>query len=640
MKTERRMTGTTAKTALRGFLVGTAGALLALLGAEAAAAPAADLSLRLQGLKLERLDPQLVSLLKLADGTEAREIDVLVEAPRLKPSALPSTVTTRATTAPGKPAVLTHDGRTITEAELAAHASTVRQQILVGLKKQVAARRAKVDEAIRLLAKPGAVVSRDSNGFRLRLPQNQLGAALKRLGPSVRAAALARPVQVHNDMNDVEKAIGVAQFALAAPYGMTGHGVGILHIEGYAPYSKRADLAGADIRFLGSELWQPVTDQGACHEDSECCSNKCNLGNKPLGTCKASGATKATCANCWKTPANAAALCASDIRGQEHSTMVALMLHTTAPKATEYHLAPPAGCMTYPDALLKTNPHILVGSQSWGYLNLKLDECEAEWDDFVVASRLAHFHSAGNDSTVEVGFPARAYNVMAVGAFDPADDTLWSHSTYKNPPNGVEKPEILAPGANVPLAAGWSRSGTSISAPIAAGFAADMMSGSAFFQNNPQAIKAYLIAGAHSAAGQSGFESSAGAKDGAGRINYLDTYYNRWGKIWSHGGNKTWFGSGEKLIEHAKLEKNGHYTIAISWLADGAYARDHQALNMKMKLTLSRGSKKFEAYQEKNNFQLLDVVVPEAGDWTITIERTFNSGDGGVDLALTVGKHS
>jgi hypothetical protein len=61
---------------------------------------------------------------------------------------------------------------------------------------------------------------------------------------------------------------------------------------------------------------------------------------------------------------------------------------------------------------------------------------------------------------------------------------------------------------------------------------------------------------------------------------------------------------------------------------------------MRMKLTLSKGTTNFVAYEAKNNFQLLDVVAPSAGTWTITIERTFNSGDGGVDLALTVGKHS
>jgi hypothetical protein len=320
--------------------------------------------------------------------------------------------------------------------------------------------------------------------------------------------------------------------------------------------------------------------------------------------------------------------------------MVSLMIHDTAPKATEYHVDPPVGCMTYPAAIFETNPHVMVGSQSWSYLGLDLNECEAEWDDFIVASRIAHFHSAGNDPTAFVGLPGNTYNAIAVGGFDPADNTLWDNSTYNNPPTGVEKPEIIAPGANVPLAAGWTRYGTSIAAPIAAGFAADMMSGTAFFQNNPQAIKAYLIAGAQNADGAAGFHQSAGSKDGAGRINYLDTYYYRSGKIWFNGGNNAWFGTSNKITEYTTLEKGGHYTIAIAWLADGAYAKDHKALNMKMKLTLSKGSQKYVAYESKNNFQLLDIVAPSAGKWTITIERTFNSGNGGVDLALTVGKHS
>ena len=36
----------------------------------------------------------------------------------------------------------------------------------------------------------------------------------------------------------------------------------------------------------------------------------------------------------------------------------------------------------------------------------------------------------------------------------------------------------------------------------------------------------------------------------------------------------------------------------------------------------------------------LDIAAPESDMRTLTIERTFNSGSGGIDLALTIGKHS
>ena len=269
--------------------------------------------------------------------------------------------------------------------------------------------------------------------------------------------------------------------------------------------------------------------------------------------------------------------------------------------------------------------------------------CNRDWDDFVVASRIAHFHSSGNADAANVGNPARAYNVTAVGRYDAATNTMTQESGYLNPSTGVEKPEIVAPGANVELAAGWVRSGSSISAPIAAGFAADMMSVAPFFRNAPQAIRAYLIAGAHNVNGGVGLAGTNGAKDGAGRIDFLDTYYYRSGKIWT-GGNDAYFVN-NKITETTQLTAGQHYTIAIAWLADGQYAYDQtvagsgSTLDMRMKLTLSKGLISYVAYQSKNNFQLLDVVAPSSGTWTVTIERTFDANVGPLNLALTVGQH-
>lgn len=623
-------------------VVATIGWLAIALPGYCASAPAGAAAPTVAGIETSRIDAQLLPLLAPSDNAQPREIDVLVDVPRLKPAPLDATVSTLDYSDSDRSAVLTLNGRQVSEAQMRSHADQVRAQINDDLRVQLAARQAEVDAAIARLGQPEAVVARSPSGFRLRLPQNRLADALGRLGGSVRAALLTPPVQLQYDMTDVTGNMGIADFA--TPYGMKGQGVGILHIEGNAPYGLRADLAGADIRYQGAIDWQPVTNAGYCHKDSECCSNQCDKRpGASLGRCKASGTTKTDCPNCWSTNPSPAA-CRSDIRGQEHSTMVSLMLHTVAPEATEYHVAPPVGCMTYPDAALEGNPRILVGSQSWSWLGQDLDLCEQEWDDFVTTSRIAHFHSAGNNPSVVVGFPASAYNVIAVGGYNPSNDTFWADdathgSAHLNPTSGVEKPEILAPGANIPLDTGWTRSGTSIAAPLAAGFAADMMSGSAFFQNNPQAIKAYLIAGAHNMVGDAGFESGAGSRDGAGRIDYLDSYFYRWGKIWANGGNGAWFGSTEKIVETVTLDKGRHYTVAIAWLADGAYAKDHQALNMTMKLTLSKGTRKYEAYRPKNNFQLLDLVAPEGGNWTVTITRVYNSGDGGVNLALTVGEH-
>ncbi|MDC0675494.1 hypothetical protein [Nannocystis radixulma] len=60
-----------------------------------------------------------------------------------------------------------------------------------------------------------------------------------------------------------------------------------------------------------------------------------------------------------------------------------------------------------------------------------------------------------------------------------------------------------------------------------------------------------------------------------------------------------------------------------------------------MRLVVSRGATTSMGAIASNNFQLVDFTVPpgEGGTWTITIERTYNAGVSGVDLALTVGEH-
>jgi hypothetical protein len=582
-----------------------------------------------------RVDPKLLPVLQSGKPDELIDVDIMVAVPRLRRVAIEPTVTTMDVSEKGR-AVLTHQGKAVTEAQLRVHAADIRKRVLGGLQSQLRVRQAAVDEAIRLSGSTDAVVSRHDGGFQVRLSRQRANEVIRRMGPTLRAALLPRSVQLDSDMNDVEKDMGVPQFALAPTYNMKGQGIGILHLENYSPYRQRPDLQDADIRLLSTEDWQPTVD-GICYKNDECCSQKCVLGNGGVGNCSSPAtATKATCHPvCWQADNT----CKSDIRGQEHSTMVSMLVHHTAPMATEYFGKPTSPCMTFLGQLFAVSPMVFVGTQSFSY-GVDLDACETDWDDFLAATRTAHFHSAGNKPNDEVGFPARAYNVIGVGGDDPSNHQMYVNSTYKNPLSGVEKPEILAPGQNVPLDTGWVRSGTSISAPLAAGFAADMMSGTAFFCDNPQVIKAYLIAGAQNVDGNAGFDNGAGAKDGAGRISYLDTYYNRWGKIWYYGDNNSWFGSSNKIVEHTTMKKGTHYTLAIAWLADGQYAADNHALNMRMKLILSKGSHKFEAYQEKNNFQLLDVVAPETGKWTVTIERTFNSGDGGVDLALTIGKHS
>ncbi|MCY1059932.1 S8 family serine peptidase [Nannocystis sp. SCPEA4] len=612
------------------------------------------------------VEPALQELLDAGDADEEVEVELRVDVPRFRAAELPSMVAS-IEVSDGAPRY-TLDGRPVDAAALEVRATADRRAINADLARQFAERRRHVDQAIRDAGVEGAVRERGDSWFRVALPRARAQAMLRALDgrftwarlPTLAVATVDLRNNLHdqdgntNPLDDGEdgalERIGVIDFAHA--YNHRGQGIGIWHNEGYAPYPNRPEFADADLRDVTGAHWQPVQDGGSCRHNDECCSGMCTglIGYK---TCT----SPFPCA-CGVDEDN---LCMGDIRSQEHSTLVALIAHETAPDATIYHTATSAtDCMISGFIDAQASPPVYVGAQSWSYegggatnnaYNV-LGHCNAEWDDYIRTSRIAHFHSSGNSNANFVGSPARAYNVIGVGNYEHVSDTMLVESGYMNPNTGVEKPEIVAPGTGITAAPGWSRVGSSISSPMAAGFAADLMSGSAFFRNQPQAIKAYLIAGAHNVDGGSGlggYLGLAGAHDGAGRLDYLDTYFYRWGKVYN-GANADFFDAQEKIVETRSLEAGKRYTIAIAWLADGEWAYTHangqpgdEPLDMKMKLTVARaGVGTYTGYVSRNNFQLVDLTVPAngAGAWTITIERMYNAGVGGVNLALTVGEHS
>jgi hypothetical protein len=311
----------------------------------------------------------------------------------------------------------------------------------------------------------------------------------------------------------------------------------------------------------------------------------------------------------------------------------------------------------------QTSPPIYTGTQSWSFEPLNdpgtytaMGTCLRDWDNFIVSSRIAHFGASGNAGNTYVGHPGRAFNVMAVGNWDSSTGQVNMNpsnslvgSGYRDPTYGIEKPEVLAPGTGIVLdRAGWSVGGSSVSAPIAAGFTADLMSGSAFFKNQPQLIRAYLIAGAHDAWNQPGFELGYGERDGAGVIDYLDTFFYRAGWVWSSPDHDDFF-IAQKLIRTAPVTAGKKYTVAIAWLADGDYAYAvatgaqgndvNDPLDQKMTLRVEMAGVSVTSSLPKNNFQLVSFTAPYTGNAWITIERTFDAGWGGVDLAMTLGEH-
>ncbi len=322
----------------------------------------------------------------------------------------------------------------------------------------------------------------------------------------------------------------------------------------------------------------------------------------------------------------------------DHATLTTVTLQKTAPEAMVYYGHQPTGCFILNSILSQTNPPIYLGSHSWNWTdttNGTYWDCVAQWDDFIYNNRLPMFFpSGGNELGDFATSPGRGYNVMGIGGYsDTLDSVDQSYSGWLNPETGAMKPDVVAPGSCIAIKAGYNCvSGVSIATPIAAGFAANLMSASPFFLNQPQAIKAYMVAGATT-------DVDPGITvDGAGMVNFLHTHFYRSGKTWN-GGNSAYFNANQEILETSNLVAGKRYRIAISWLVPGSYVLTNKKPNMEMSLSVYRGTAPpFTSSMSRSNVQWVDFVAPSSGSYTIKIKRTFNAGTGNLALALTVGE--
>jgi len=152
------------------------------------------------------------------------------------------------------------------------------------------------------------------------------------------------------------------------------------------------------------------------------------------------------------------------------------------------------------------------------------------YDTVVVAA--GNFGNGCSSFSSYVTSPAKGHNILAVGNYDDMDSFGWSGddmdfcSSFGNPNNSAgtgaqEKPEISAVGSGITSTTtsdpwiGGVGSGTSYSSPMVSSLAADIMEIDPGIENDPEAVKALLMATAlHNIEGSARLSD----KDGAGGI--------------------------------------------------------------------------------------------------------------------------
>ena len=226
------------------------------------------------------------------------------------------------------------------------------------------------------------------------------------------------------------------------------------------------------------------------------------------------------------------------------------------------------------------NPAIRVINRSnGGNDTINYSTLDRDWDNLAYNNSIAIFNAAGNNGggTGNVISPAKGLNVMAVGNYNDATDTINASSSFVNTELGSAKPEFSAPGTSI-AAGGFTMTGTSMASPHAAGFAADMMSGWNVYVGRPQVVYASMIGGATDAI-TGGFD-----KVGYGGIDFLSAYYDGW--TYYYTGNNasfTTFANGDGTADNF-IDRTFNITsttrpvrVAIAWMNRGTYTYDHRA---------------------------------------------------------------
>jgi hypothetical protein len=260
--------------------------------------------------------------------------------------------------------------------------------------------------------------------------------------------------------------------------------------------------------------------------------------------------------------------------------------------------------------------------------------------------------SAGNNGlcpgTEYVTSIGTAYNIITVGNYDDAgtvtstDNVMNPKSSYKDPPSihgDREKPEVAAPGTNITSTIMTTPgncdtadvgSGTSYSAPMVAGLAADLIQVRPTLAIYPESMKALILAGAR--------DNVEGAvswseKDGAGGVNALASYEsavnNRYRWYWATAG--TFNSSGFFNIDMGWVNAGQRVKVALVWDSNASpgsnnYSVDWLFADLDLNV-VGPGDVQWSSSWD-NSYEIVDFTAHASGNFQIRVKKyRFDGSD-------------
>jgi hypothetical protein len=257
---------------------------------------------------------------------------------------------------------------------------------------------------------------------------------------------------------------------------------------------------------------------------------------------------------------------------------------------------------------------------------------DRDWDNFVYSNNIPVFNSGGNtgNGTGNVRSPGKGLNVITVGNYNDANDTIASSSPFVDPQTGNEKPEITAPGTNI-TAGGFTVSGTSQATPHAAAFAADMMSSSTYLKGRPYLVKAKMLAGATDPI------TGGWDKVGLGGIDFESAHWSGYYQ-WYEGENNAFEyfaqndGTNNNYVEK-RIYISSYWDavrVVLSWLTRGSYTYDHRnnahpiGMDLDLQVYDPYGRYVGGSFSWDNPFEDVEFTPSVSGYYTFKIKRYAN----------------